>query len=217
MRARLRRLAGDDRGASLMELVVGMAVMTVFMVIFTAGMIVLTRTTTQVEAISSSTAQANSAFLRLDKLVRYASAVTTPDRGTGGDWYVELADADPADGTPRCVQLRVDAHDHDLAQRTWSLTKSPAGPFGWEPLADDVLNGAAAAGSADQPFTTPSSTVGSSSLQRLTVSLVTGTSGPASDSTTRTSLTFTALNSNASDRDAATRCTQPPGSEVYRP
>jgi hypothetical protein len=212
---RLREVAADDRGTSLVELVVGMVVMTVFMTVFTGAIASLAETTTHIEAVTSSASQVNNAFLRLDKLVRYATAVTTPGQGTSGDWYVELDSV--IDAKESCTQLRVDVTRRQLQQRTWTVNASGA-PYSdyvdWRPLASNVLNASAAPGSDDQPFSFPAAS--STSLQRLTVTLVTGTSGAASCSTTRSSLGFTALNSSVSDTTNATQCRQL-GSTVYRP
>ena len=81
----------------------------------------------------------------------------------------------------------------------------------WSVLASKILNGGAASGSTDQPFSTPPPlTAASTTFQRLTITLVAGTSGPSSTSTTRSSLTFTASNSIASDNGGnAGRCQQP--------
>jgi hypothetical protein len=220
---RLRqRLAVDDTGTSLTELVVGMFVMGIFMAIFTTTVVSMARTTTKVEAVASSADQVNNGFLALDKLVRYATAITPIGQGTGSsqdpnkDWYVELYSIDNsvAPAVETCTQLRVDVTSQKLQLRTWDPTRtatySPTAPA-WSVLASKILNGGAASGSTDQPFSTPPPlTAASTTFQRLTITLVAGTSGPSSTSTTRSSLTFTASNSIASDTGGnAGRCQQP--------
>ena len=62
-----------------MELIVGMALMAIFMSMFTAAIVLMTQTGNKVEAVSISAARrTNQAFLTMDKTVRYASAITTP-------------------------------------------------------------------------------------------------------------------------------------------
>lgn len=221
----MRELHRNDAGTSLLELLVGMVVMTIFMSIFTGVVVSLAKTTTKIEAVTTSAAQVNNAFLALDKTIRYATAITTPGpdpRGARADVYVELGGTRarvPADGTgdgtsiATCTQLRVH-FDPDptvavqkLQTRTWDAATTPASPFVWTTLASNITNGAAVAPSADRPFTTPAVRPGAAtSFQRLAVTLVAGTSGPSSTSTTRTSIAFTALNSSSSDPTDVTSC-----------
>jgi hypothetical protein len=217
----LGQLGRDDRGTSLAELLVGMTVMGIFMAIFTAAIVSMANTTTKVEAVTSSAAQVNNAFLRLDKLVRYANAVTSigPSTGASGDWYVELDTVDNDAAVETCHQLRVDVSTQQLQLRTWTATGTTtySSLSGWATLASNIRNGAAPAASADQPFSTPAALdAASTSFQRLTITLVAGTSGPSSTSTTRTNLTFTALNSDASDTTNSAKCHQL-ASVAYRP
>ena len=208
VRHRLRRLAVEDQGTTLMELVVGMTVMTIFMSMFLTAVLMMTKTSNKVEATSISASQTNQAFLRLDKTVRYAGAISTPGRSAAGDWYVELdLPATDVGGSDTCLQLRIDAKK--LQQRTWTVTNGTAGTAsGWTPIANFVTNGAAAPGSADAPFTAPAaSTSASTTFQRLQVVLRSTATGSAT-STNRAQMTFTALNSDVSAPGNATTCQQ---------
>ena len=71
----------DDAGVTTIELIVGMLVMVVFMTIFTGAVVSMATTINKVEAVTTSSQQTNTAFLRLDKLIRYSSAIT--NMGTG--------------------------------------------------------------------------------------------------------------------------------------
>lgn len=225
----MREFHRNDAGTSLLELLVGMVVMTVFMSIFTGVVVSLAKTTTKIEAVTTSAAQVNNAFLSLDKTIRYATAITVPGpdpRAAGADVYVEFGGtrervgADGAgDGTDivTCTQLRVH-FDPDpnvtvqkLQTRTWdaATTQGPSASFVWTTLASNITNGNAVSPSADQPFRIPVTRTGATtSFQRLAVTLVAGTSGPSSTSTTRTSVAFTALNSSAADPTDISRCQQ---------
>jgi hypothetical protein len=211
----LSRTPRDDTGTSLIELLVGMMVMGVFMTIFTGAVIRMAQTATKVEAVTSSAAQVNNAFLAMDKVIRYASAISTTGKGSSGDWYVELDTVDYDDGADahQCMQLRLDVSLKQLRFRTWTpLTASTytgSSLTGWSKLADNVNNGTAVAGSVDQPFTTPPALpAASTGFQRLSMTLVTGTAGASSSTTSRASLDFTAYNSVARDTTNATRCQQ---------
>lgn len=227
MRRRLRALDGrsvsEDAGTSLLELVVGMLVMGVFMTIFTGAVVSMARTTTKVEAVTSSAAQVNNAFLRLDKLVRYADAITTAGQGASGGWYVELDTVRFAGTTEthQCTQLWVDGNEQELKLRTWT----PVGPTtytgitlpGWSTLANNITNGTAVTGSADLPFTVPAVLdAASTAFQRLTITLVARGPSAGSSSSTRSRMTFTAVNALASDSTNASKCQQL-GAGVLRP
>ena len=221
MAALLRRLRQDDRGTTLAELLVGMAVMGVFMTIFTGAVVTMARTTTEVEAVTGSAAQVNNAFLQLDEQVRYADAITTvgPATGTSGDSYVELSSVNSATSVETCTQLRVDIGTQKLQRRTWVATSATAyaALSPWTTLASFVLP-RDADGVAYQPFAAPPPPGGAvtTTFQRLTITLVAGTSGPGSTSTTSTNMTFTALNSDASDPTNEVKCQQLPAA-VRRP
>lgn len=211
---RLRdRIAKGDEGMSLTELLVGMGVMVVFLTIFTGAVYSMTTTMNKVEAVTTSSGQTNTAFLKLDKLVRYASAITTPATASSGtgDWYVELSNFNSDTSVETCTQLRVDITSQQLQMRTWTATgaTSYTGLSGWSPLANSITNGAAASGSADQPFTTPAALASAStSFQRLTINLVAAGDGSSASTTVRSTQTFTALNSVAGATTNSTKCQQ---------
>lgn len=200
MMGQLRRRFADDRGTTLMEVVVGMALLTVFMGMFTTAMLLMSNTVNKVEAITRSNGEVNNAFLRLDRSVRYAAAISTPVRsGAANDWSVEFATT--TTNNTVCTQLRVDSAQTQIQQRTWTVGSngtSYSGLTAWTPLASNITNGAAVAGSADQPFSMPDPAAdkASTSYQRLTVTLI-ADSGTSTTAPTRATMTFTALNSSA--------------------
>jgi len=204
-RVRDRHPSGDD-GTTLMELIVGMAIMVVFMAIFTGAIVMMTQTGNKVEAVSLSASQNGQAFQRLDKTVRYAVGITAPGTSsTSGDWYVELDTTNT--GTEVCTQLRVDKTTKQLQQRKWSIINQAAtAASSWAPMTDNITNGSAASGSSTTPFTIPAAANGASTnFQRLTITLV-ATSGNSQTSTLQTQMTFTALNSTTAT--PSTSCQQ---------
>lgn len=207
VRSRLRRHGiADDAGTTLLELIVGMSIMTIFMTMFTTAVYELSRSTEKVGAISSSADQVNRAFLQLDKMVRYSAAITTAGR-SGGRWYVELDNT--ANGPEVCTQLRIDPALRQLQERTWTVAGQTAGTASaWVVLADEVTNGDALATDPDAPFTVPAaSAAASSSFQQLTITVVTR-SGTGTPATTRSRMTFTALNSAAASPTNDAKCQQ---------
>ena len=75
-----------------------------------------------------------------------------------------------------CTQLRVDIATQQLQRRTWNPA-SMSTLTAFKQISPGITNGAAAAGSADQPFVLPTTTV-TADHQKLTVTLV-STAGPA--------------------------------------
>jgi hypothetical protein len=147
------------------------------------------------ESVTLTSNQLNTAFLKLDKSVRYATAVSTPGvSATSGDWYVELRST--YTGSEVCTQLQADITSQQLRSRTWTVVNSAAtGLTGWTPLATKITNGGVASSSADAPFVVgqPSTNV---SYQTLKITLV-STAGSTAVTTSRSSVTFTAQNSSA--------------------
>lgn len=185
----LTRGVGNDDGTSLIELVVGIMLMSVFSAFFTVAVVSMNRAENKTEAVSLSTSQLNQAFLALDKTVRYASAISQPGTGPSGDWYVELRATNA--GSEVCTQLRIDAQQ--LQRRTWTFGSAPSG---WAPLTSNVINGGAPSGGSPVPFVLVIPGADDVNAQRLTFNLVTlSAPGAAAETTSSSSVTFTAVNS----------------------
>lgn len=193
LRRRMRRVReGAEAGFSMIEMVVGMAIMGIFMAIFTGALISMFSAANSSQALSNSSQQLNVAFQQLDKLVRYASYIAVPGQGTDGNWYVEIELT--AQPPSMCYQLRVNKTADQLQMRNWNVTAGGA-PTSWSPLASYVTNGGAAPG-ASQPFvlTVANATVTSEQLGfNLTAADGNGSGNTAS---TSTNVTFTALNTS---------------------
>lgn len=192
LRKRLRAVhQSADRGTSLMELVVGMAIMSICGALFVGSVVGLNRSTAKAQSATNAATQTNQAFLVLDKTVRYAAAITTPGKGTSGNWYVELRDT--TSGSETCIQLRLDISSQQLQKRTWSAA-NPAGVTAFLPIASGLTNGAATAGSADQPFVL-TALGATANHQQLTVNLTARSGNPPSVTSSKSSFTLTAINS----------------------
>lgn len=187
-----RRVGIDqERGTTLVEVVVAMVIMTICGSIFTGAVVTLNRTSNQAQAITNAATQNNQAYQTLDRTVRYVAAISTPGVGAGtGNWYVELRDT--TSGAEVCTQLRVDKTSQQLQARSWTVSNL-ATLSAWVPIASEITNGAAPAGST-QPFLLPAQG-GTAVRQQLKVTLV-SKAGPASQPVSSTSsFALTALNS----------------------
>jgi Tfp pilus assembly protein PilV len=176
--------AARDAGISLIEVVVSMVLMGIFLSMFAAGIAKMYNAADRTDSLTQTSAQVDIAFDRLDKEIRYASAINPPGKGTDGNWYVEFLNT--SSGTSACTQLRV--ANSQLQQRTW--TGTPTGAPTWTPLASSV-----AAPGATSPFTWYAAQ-GSQLTQRLKVTLnaVSGVGSAQRQSTTM--VTFSAMNSS---------------------
>jgi type II secretory pathway pseudopilin PulG len=165
----------------MLEAVVSMSLLGSVLLIFTSSLVQMYRSTAKTEALSGAQTQLHVAFQRLDKQVRYASAIGAPwvDAGT---WYVKFFHSTNT-GKKDCVELQLG--NHLLQQRTWTAGQVPGT---WITLASGVS-------ATGQPFppVNPPSTV----YQQLAVQ-ISASVGGAREVTERTmSVKFTALNSSA--------------------
>jgi prepilin-type N-terminal cleavage/methylation domain-containing protein len=188
VRRRHPSLAGlgtcGDAGVTLAELVVSMTVMSIFMSIFTAAAVQMFRFESDTQTATSAQNQIHIAYLRLDKDIRYAVGISTPDAA-----YVEYLRTD--EGVPMCTELWLDSADRQLKTRTWVEGSTP-GP-NWSTLASEA--------SSTQPFTLLAP-VAPFVSQRLRLNLIVG---PAADagSAKVMDMTFTALNTSAATSSGA--------------
>lgn len=191
--ANAHRASSDDQvvgdsGLTLIEITVAMVVMGIAMSIFTTGIVQIFRTTSRVESLSSSQSQVLTAFDRLDREVRYASAISDPVTGT--DSYVEYLMA--TTGTNVCVELRLRSATGQLQRRTWSKDVATVTPTAWTLLASSV--------SSTTPFiVTPADSVLNSPTLQVNLKLTVGTGTNAAVRETR--MTAAALNASTDTAD----------------
>jgi type II secretory pathway pseudopilin PulG len=165
----------SDSGASLIELVVAMGIMTVVMAVFTTAAVKMFRVEDDTETVATAQSQVNLAFLRLDKEIRYATGISVPDTSR-----VEYLRTDA--GGPTCTQLWLDSGAAELNTRSWTRGTTPG--TGWTRLASGVT--------ATQPFDRLAAAA-PVYVQRLHLHLVVG-SDPAHTKAMDT--TFSALNTS---------------------
>lgn len=178
-----RRPTGDA-GFSLLEVTVGMAILSVVTAIAMTGIVQIFRTTTMTESAMTATANLHTAFTRLDDQLRYASAISAP-ADLNGVHYVEYATTNT--GTAVCTQLRLDTSAGSLQSRT---QRDGEPVTAWSTLATGV--------SAPGAFTRDVATTDGLPHQQLTIVLTIRSGDTRKQSTT----TFTALNTSAATADA---------------
>ncbi len=192
----MRRVAGDDTGTSLIELMVGMVLMAIFGGMFTGAIVMMNGAMNKSQAVTLTTSQLNTAFLSLDKTVRYAAAIAPPGTGSSGDWYVEFRTTNNLNsGSEICTQLRIDSQQ--LQQRTWSVINTVIStPTGWVPLASGITNGGAPSGTSQPFLLVPTLIASNVNFQQLTFNLASLQAGSGVTATSGLiTVTFTAVNS----------------------
>ncbi|UQU63879.1 hypothetical protein COUCH_33640 [Couchioplanes caeruleus] len=215
----MTRRRTDDAGASLAELLVTLAVMSVVMVLFTGAIVQIYRTVNATEALSDSQNELSRAFQRFDRELRYASWIADPsnqDATSTGPWYVEFAGPDPT----TCFQLQLMPGAQNkgvLRLLTWTRgAPLPAGTPG-QTIASQVDTTAARRPFFEKqaygatPYASPTATpsggpVGTgfqSVFQRLRIKLTTRSGA----GTAQIDTTFTALNTTK-DTPAGNGCSE---------
>jgi Tfp pilus assembly protein PilV len=184
---------GDERGTSLIEVIVGMLIMTICGAIFLGSAVTLSRVTAKTQSVTTGASQTNLAYLSLDKTVRYASAISLPGKSSTGNWYVEFRDTTGTSET--CTQLRIDNTTQRLEQRTWSPPAAPVTPPVFRQISTGFTNGTAAAGDTNRPFVLLDDPATHANHQQLKVYLESAAGPSGISSKSESSFTLTALNS----------------------
>ena len=186
----------------MVELIVGMGIMTICGAIFLGSAVTLSRVTAKTQSVTTSASQTNLAYLKLDRSVRYASAISQPGRDSAGNWYVELRDTTSGDEV--CTQLRLNNSTKRLEQRTWRTDTTPVVATAFRQISTGFTNGTAAydaSTAGDQPFFLDPAT-NTAIHQKLTITLVSAAGTTGTSSTSRSSFTLTALNSTGSSSES---------------
>lgn len=133
-RQRVSGLAvGGDAGTTLIELMVALALTTVVMAIFTTTLVQMFQVSNKSHALEVAQAQVHTAFVRVDRQLRYAYGITTPGQ-VGAHWYAEYVTTNT--GPAVCGQLRLNTVAAQLQWRTWTRGQTPSNT--WTVLASKV-------------------------------------------------------------------------------
>ncbi|MEV4513156.1 hypothetical protein AB0K00_29800 [Dactylosporangium sp. NPDC049525] len=179
----LSRLRRDD-GITLAEMAVTTSIMSAVMAIFTTGVVQLFKAGNNNELVAMTESQLNTAFLRLDRNLRYASGISVP-RTSGGNKVVEYVNTDTASGNPECAQLELNQAKKVLRRQVWPQTTKPTGQ--WVVLANEVI--------ADESSFELLKAGTDTGFQRLKIVIVVASNPGTGYTRSRTDVTFTALNS----------------------
>ncbi|MEV0563967.1 hypothetical protein [Dactylosporangium sp. NPDC050588] len=188
MNAFLARLRREDAGVTLAEMAVTTSIMSVVMAIFTTGVIQLFQAGNNNELVALTESQLNTAFLRLDRNLRYAAGIGPVHADAAGNRFVEYLNTEVS-GKPECAQLEMNVAAKVLRRRVWPQTTTPTAK--WVVLANEV-------DVAKSSFTlVPSGKY--TGFQRLRIVLSVTTNPGRGHTEALTDLTFTALNSSLKD------------------
>jgi prepilin-type N-terminal cleavage/methylation domain-containing protein len=188
----------DDDGVTLIELTVSMMIMSVMMTMFTTAALQMYRAANKSESVAAAQTDLNVVFLRLDKIVRYASWISDPQQ-TGDRHDIRMLTITSSDGQ-RCHGLKVTGgtasrllilawNPDDLDDRpTAAQYASDSGS--WTTLANNV-----GAPTGEKPFErVPADSVQNFDRLQLRLEATKGTNESRTKSDTN--VRFTALNSS---------------------
>jgi prepilin-type N-terminal cleavage/methylation domain-containing protein len=117
------RRGGDDRGFTILEMTISMAIMSVVMAVVTAAISQIYSATNRIDTASFDRSQLTVAFRRLDAEMRYATWIAAPGL-VGTRYYVEYAVPDAG-----CRQLKFDTATGVVTLYSWMLpSTTPANP-----------------------------------------------------------------------------------------
>ncbi|MEP7763983.1 type II secretion system protein [Sanguibacter sp. 25GB23B1] len=186
----------DDTGMTLVELIVAMGIFTVVIAVFMAGIVVMTKNTARAQAVADAGDEVRRVFQRLDREVRYASAINRPGTGSSGAYYVEyLVSAVEAGKQPMCTQWRYVPATGTIERRTWANVTSGASPSAWSTLANRVRNDLA----TQKPFEfTPAGSINASQQLRVFLDVGPGAGGPDARKGAQLDSQFVARNTDTS-------------------
>ena len=190
------RRPGCDEGTTLIELSVGMALMVVFMTIFTSAIVSMFASTNKTQAVVNSSTQLKSAFDRLDRQVRYASLIDQPTDTTY--WSVAFQTDDPTSTTCRQLTIRPFGNDTtpDLVERTWTMSVNSDGSLSAPgQVSQSLLATKVVVGATPFEVSTPTAGAGQPLHQQLRVQLGALDGTGKSQAKSATDVGFTALNS----------------------
>jgi prepilin-type N-terminal cleavage/methylation domain-containing protein len=137
---------GDDRGVTLLELVIAISVTGVVLVAVASGLSLMIKSYTRVQDRSLAQDRGRVVLDGLDRDLRWASSVNLPVR-IGDTWYLEFQGNARTGTTQECSQWRLDTAADTLQTRRWTVGTATAPA--WRTVATRVTNDP----STRRPFT----------------------------------------------------------------
>jgi prepilin-type N-terminal cleavage/methylation domain-containing protein len=186
---RSRAREAEEAGFTLVELVVTVALFTMFMSLFIGVVISLYRGSTWVQSTSESSSGVLVTFQSLDRQIRYADSVNFPGVGASGARYIEFRTPATSLATvDQCTQWRLTS-DGRLQSRKWNIG-SLSSVSSWSTKMRNVIQHA----DPQYPFSLIKAQTSASAKQQLVLTIEGGSE--AEESGSRTSTTFVARNSS---------------------
>jgi len=194
----------DDRGFSLVEVMVGAAIMSVATAIAAAGFVQMYRATELADSAAQTQTNLTDAFARLDREVRYAYRIN-PAYQVGTATYAVDYIIDAYAGTQWCIQLSLPIGGGTLLRRQWPQESTSADPAAFTTgIARDLFPGTANL----NPFTVRPAGTDDSNLDRLLMNVTSTVGVGAAGGTRNYNLQFTALNTTTDDLSVPNICTK---------
>lgn len=129
----------DDTGTTLTELLVAIGIFTMVLVVALSATVLMSGQAARTQVTSDTASQLRTVFQRMDKEVRYASAINAPGV-SGGNIYVEYLIPEAAtSGVAKCVQWRYVTGSKELQRREWT-PGTDADVSTWSTMATNLLN-----------------------------------------------------------------------------
>ena len=197
MAERAPQSASDtESGFSLVELMVAMAIFTVFVVIVLASVVSISRSAVRTQLVGQSTNSTLVVFGSMDRQVRYSDSINYPGVGASGSRYVEfrVPAASTVSGLQAiCYQWRFSIADSRLESRQWNES-DPTTATAWSAKLTNVAND----GDATHPFQLTAANNTNMPRQQLVITLNPGADAQSAGSSMST--TFIARNTSIKSR-----------------
>jgi prepilin-type N-terminal cleavage/methylation domain-containing protein len=196
VRAIRRRLGLDDQrdaGFSLLELMIALGIFTIFIAMFLAAVVSLSRGTVRARLTTETASGISIVFQNIDRQVRYADSINFPGTGPSGARYIEFRT--PASSTKenvtRCTQWRYVPNTGRLESRQWSDVAGAVRPA-WSTKLSNVIS----VSGAKYPFEMVPATQAGTSKQQLVLTIEAGNPSAADKSGSSVTTRFVARNSS---------------------
>jgi prepilin-type N-terminal cleavage/methylation domain-containing protein len=144
----LLRLRADERGVTLVELIVSMMVLGIAMTIFATTLMTVQTAVVEQDQLSQTNDQARLALQQMDREMRSGNVLydpkdegtTTPGGGAGDNYYMVriYTQTNATDRGYSCVQWRIDGARQ--LQTRWWPPENPAAVSPWRTVATGVVN-----------------------------------------------------------------------------
>ncbi|GLY97338.1 prepilin-type N-terminal cleavage/methylation domain-containing protein [Actinoplanes sp. NBRC 103695] len=206
---RLVRRRRDDAGFSMIEVMVGAAIMSTVMAIASQGFLSMYQSANRAEAAAVAQTQLATAFQKMDREIRYAYRVNVPYT-SGGDYAVTYVVPD-ANNRQLCVELTLPTGGGTMMRTQW--VRKPKQGETYEKSTGAVATSLVPFTAGSTPFERiPSGTAddgASSNFDRLKMNVVSTIGLSTKNARREYKLKFTAVNTAGADATNDYSCVKP--------